>query len=159
MSTDLSLRLAKKFVEQYESRFEEIMHRHSEAMECRDCQEFLVEGLNAYRWLRNAEETFRQAAVENLCTTEEDMELLKKGIEALNVLFAAWLRPREDAEKRIANLAGQFDVAHATNFRAACEYAQRKIQKIEMQNAIEDAFQRGVFDECAWVEASQMRFV
>jgi hypothetical protein len=159
MATDFSLQLAKKFVEQYESRYDEIMRRHSEAMECRDCEEFLLEGLNAFRWLRNAEETLCQAAVENLCTTEEDMELLKKGIEALNVLFAAWLRPREDAEKRIANLAGQFDVAHAADFRAACEYVERKIQKIEMQNTIEDAFQSGVFDESAWIDASQMRSV
>ncbi len=83
----------------------------------------------------------------------------KKGMEAVNVLFAAWLRPREDAEKRIASFAGQFDVAHAAEFRAACEYVQRKMQKIEMQNAIEDAFQDGVFDESAWFEASQVRSV
>lgn len=159
MSIDLSLQLAKKFVEEYESRYDDIMRRHCEAMECRDCEEFLLQGLNAFRWLRHAEETFRQAAVENLCTSQEDMELLKKGIEALDVLFAAWLRPHGDAEKRIASLAGQFDVAHAADFRRACEYAERKMQKIEMQNAIEDAFQRGVFDESAWIEASHIRSV
>ena len=128
-------------------------------MECRDCEEFLLQGMTAFRWLRHAEETFRQAALENLCTSQEDMELLKGAMEALNILFAAWLRPREDTEKRIASLAGQFDVAHAADFRAACEYVQRKMQKIEMQNAIEDAFQGGVFDESAWIEASQMRSV
>jgi hypothetical protein len=159
MSTDLSLQLAQKFVEEYENRYDEIMRRHCEAMECRDCEEFLLQGLNAFRWLRHAEETLRQAAAENLCTTPEDMELLKTATESLNTLFAVWLRPRADAEKRIANLAGQFDVAHAKDFRDACEYVQRKIQKLEMQNAIEDAFQAGVFDESAWIEASQMRSV
>ena len=91
MSSDLSLQFAKRFVEQYEGRYDEIMRRHFVAMECRDCEEFLRQGLNAFRWLRHAEETFRQAAVENLCTTQEDVELLKKGMEAVNVLFA-WLR-------------------------------------------------------------------
>ena len=52
-----------------------------------------------------------------------------------------------------------FNVTHAREFRAACEHVRRRMQKVAMCDAIEDAFQGGVFDEAFWNEAAQMRAV
>ena len=158
MSTDLSLRLAQKYVEEYEGRCDGIMRRHSEAMQCRDCEELLEHGLKAYQWIRQADETIRQAAIENVCTTDEELALLATAPQSLHLVFDLWLRPCEHLEPRIAELERTgYTVAHAADFRAACEYVRRWLEKSRMHDAIEDAFQGRVFDDAFWAEAARMR--
>ncbi len=48
-------------VNQYVDDSGKLMDEHRRAMECRDCEELLELGLNAYQWLVRSEETFREA--------------------------------------------------------------------------------------------------
>jgi hypothetical protein len=158
MTTDYTLELARKYLGDYEGQYDEIMARHAEAMECRDCEDLLEHGLNAFQWLRRAEEVLRQTARAGICKTPEDNQSIRDGHEALNGLFSEWLRPCQHTEERIAQQEKLgFTPARAEEFRSACEYVRRRVRKVELHEELEQAFSGDVFDDSFWGEASRMR--
>ena len=109
--------IVQKYVEDYEGRCGEIMRQHFEAMQCRDCEELLEQGLNAYQRVRQADETIRLPARENLSTTEEDLALLARAPQSLRFVFDLWLRPAERLEWRVLDPERTgYTMAHAADF-------------------------------------------
>ena len=95
---------------------DDLMRDHAQAMECRDCEEHLQQGIDAYKWLRRAEETLREADYEGILTFSKDLEM------AIDTLYKAWLGPAEHAERWIKALRQKgYTPDNLNDFREICE--------------------------------------
>ncbi len=150
MATDITLELAKKHVSKYAEQ-DRIMAQHCSAMKCRDCEDFLQLGIEAYQWIARADQTLRQAAVEGLDVPEEAKDVLCK-------LYTSWLTSCAHAEDRIREQEQQgFTVANAGRFRESRENVEQQLRVLEAHEALDEAFQGQMFDESFWAEAHRMR--
>lgn len=132
--SDSSLLIARQRVDAYSQR-DALMEQHAEAMKCRDCEDLLHCGIEAYKWLRRADETLREAAKAGFDVGEEAKE-------ALDLLYRTWLRPCERAERRIREQQELgFTIKNLDEFRAACSFVKRQVRKQEMFAALDQAFQ------------------
>ena len=148
--SDLSLRLAEKHIEEYRDR-DAIISPHHEAMECRDCEDFLELGIEAYKWLRRADRMLRQAAVKGIDVSAE-------ATDALATLYRCWLIPCSHAEERIKQQEDRgFVPRNAEAFRDVREQVKQQVRLLGMEEQLESAFQGGIFDEEFWLEAQKMR--
>lgn len=116
MADNLVLRLAQLRVHDFADESAALASRHQDAMECRDCEDFLRRGIEAARFLRIAENIFRDADYRGIAKFDAD---LQRSIESL---YVAWFSSVETAEKWIHNL----DLRHyvpdnLAEFRRACE--------------------------------------
>lgn len=129
MADNLALMIAHRRVHAYADESDRLMQRHAEAMECRDCEEFLKKGMDAFKWLRCAEETMREADYEGL------YEMTAEVRSALDRLSAAWLTPCEFAETWISSLAERgYAPDNLKEFRETCEEAEDLVQRRHWQN-------------------------
>ena len=150
IDSDISLRLAEKHIEEYRDK-DEIISRHHEAMECRDCEDFLELGIEAYKWLRLADRMLRQAAVKGIDVSAEVTD-------ALATLYRHWLIPCSHAEERIKQQEDRgFVLRNADAFRNAREQVKQQVRLLGMEEQLESAFQGDIFDEEFWLEARKMR--
>jgi hypothetical protein len=148
---DYSLRLAEKHVEEYDERDKKLIAAYRAAMKCRDCEEFLQLGIDACKFIRQADTVLRQAAVEGL-------EVPVEAKDALSRLYRGWLAPCPRAEERIKQQEMQgFKPSNLKEFRDACEYVTQQVRLLDMEKHLESAFQGQVFDEDFWLEAHKMR--
>lgn len=92
-------------------------------MECRDCEDFLRKGVESARFLRIAENIFRDADYRGISPFDDDIR------SAIESLYVAWFNPCDFAEKWIADLGARgYTPDNVATFRQACE---------EMRDAIE----------------------
>lgn len=136
---DLSLQLAQKYVSDYSS-LDEAMREHRAIMKCcEECEALLRSGIEAYRWLRNAELTILQAAREHF-NVPDDVP------QAIDQLYRLWLVPCKHAEALIVQQeALGYPVENLDEFRDACEQVQKRIHAIEMYDAIDAAYNGSAF--------------
>lgn len=88
MSLDnLALRTARSHVHAYSGECEELMARHAEAMDCRDCEDFLQLGIDAFRWLGRADVQYRMRVYRGVAEYDAKFE------EDLAALYRLWLKP------------------------------------------------------------------
>lgn len=128
MSENLALKIAHRRVHAYADESDELMQRHAEAMECRNCEAFLKMGIDAFKWVRRAEETIREADYEGIS------ELTPEVQKALDLLYTAWMNPCEFAERWILSLANRGYVPeNLEKFRNACEEAEGTIERRNWQ--------------------------
>ena len=144
---DSTLQLAQKYVEEY-TKHDDAMAQHYAVMEkCEACEEFLRLGVNAHKWLRQADETLREAA-------RQGIEVPAESRDALEVLYRDWLEPCADAEKLIKK---QEDSGYApgnlAEFRLAREDVERRVRLLDMDKALDDASRGVVFDAEFWAAA------
>jgi hypothetical protein len=119
------------FAQQEVDAFEAVLREHHEALNCRDCEEFLQKGISAYAWLERAEDTVLQA--ENDCLREYDQSVH----DAIDALHRQWMGPRQRAERWIAELASKhFEPENLAEFR---ECQQKAEQWIATADAIASA--------------------
>ena len=132
-NSDSSFLIAQQRVRAYSER-DALMEQHAQAMKCRDCEDLLDCGIEAYKWLRKADETLREAAKAGFDVTVEVRD-------ALDLLYRTWLGPCKHAERRIQEQqeAG-FEVSNLAEFRDACEFVKRQVREQEMFAAIEQPF-------------------
>ncbi len=150
LDQDYSLKLAKKHVEEY-SKQDSIKALHNEAMECRDCEDWLEIGLEAFRWLKQADQTIRQAAVEGFAVSSS-------APNSIATLYRAWLRPCDRAEGLAKEQIGRgFRLKNLTEFREACEFVRQQVRIIDLEDALDEAQQGEVFDEVFWQRAALKR--
>jgi hypothetical protein len=96
MKTDyLAFRNAEMHVKSYSKESEDVMQRHAEAMDCRNCEAFLQMGIDAFEWLMRADRAFRMAIYRGEKEYEADSE------KSLRILCRNWLVPCDVAEKWI----------------------------------------------------------
>lgn len=82
--SELLVKLTRAKVQDYHDK---VIHEHCAAMQCLDCEELLKAGISAHKWLERIEETFREAAHENLV----DFSSPEKDV--IEELFRLWMRP------------------------------------------------------------------
>lgn len=147
---DYSLRLAEKHVEEYRD-YDVLISQHKEAMECRDCEDFLALGIEAFKWLRRADKILRHAAIKGLDVSAD-------AVGALATLYHLWLLPCSHAEERIKQQEEKkYHPRNVKDFREASEFVKREVRMLEMEEQLEGAYRGDVFDEAFWEEAHKMR--
>ena len=117
MGTDsLAFRTARNLIQSYRGEMEDLIERHEEASACRDCEDFLQLGIEAYHWLIRADQAIRGAIYEGKIEYDADLE------KTLAALYADWLKPCDYAERWIAATIGRgFAVEHLEEFGKCCE--------------------------------------
>lgn len=102
------------------------MHDHHAAMACRDCEDFLKQGLDALRWLRQTEVILREADYEGL------QEFTPQAREAIRSLYVAWITPCEHAERMIdVQVKNGYQPDNLKEFREACGLVRDTADRID----------------------------
>lgn len=89
---NVNLQLAERYVARYCHKATAISVLGPNGGNGRNIDEFLQNGIEAYRWLCRAEETLREASYEGLFDFSSDVH------EAFDALYLAWLKTSELAE-------------------------------------------------------------
>ena len=74
-----------------------ILQAHTEAMDCRDCEDYLRLGLQAFNWLRTARKHIAEDIHSGQGVFNEELE------QSITELYANWLEPCAEAEEWAAN--------------------------------------------------------
>lgn len=113
---EIAMRAAEREVTAYGIQFAEIMEQHNLAMECRDCEDFLRMGIEAFTWIERAWQNYQQRIFDG--QTNHNPEVEKRFTE----LYQNWLKPCDDAERWI-DIQRQrgFYPDNLDKFRACCE--------------------------------------
>lgn len=123
ISNELSFRMAEASVRGYTQRADSWKQQHTEAMDCRDCEEFIQSGLEAFKWLCRSEQLVRQASYRGLCQFDDDTR------SAFDMLYRAWLKPCDFAEEWIQKqVARGYTLDNLEEFRDACESVEYIIE-------------------------------
>lgn len=126
MNETLGLELAKLRVRRYRDESESLMTRVRAAEECRQCEDFLKMGIDAYHWIASAEETIRAGASEGLVEITPEID------SAFAAVYRMWVIPCEFAEKWVAiQEARNFSVDNLEQFRECCEAAADWLERRE----------------------------
>ncbi len=88
----LAVRTAKKYVKNYNDESDALMQAHREAMDCRDCEDFLQLGIDAFHWILAADCKVRLALKDGNFEEFESQQVV------LEVLARCWLQPCKYAE-------------------------------------------------------------
>lgn len=148
---DYSLQIASNHVDRYRRRDEKLMVEHRQAMECRDCEEFLQSGIEAFNWLAHADMTMREASVLGL-------EVPQDTVSALETLYRVWLLPCAHAEEMIAKQRERgYEPSNIQEFRDACHKGRRAVAKLDALEILEQTHaSAGVFDSAFWKGAAEL---
>lgn len=129
MSDNLVLRLSHLRVHEYADELGDVTSHHKDAMECRDCEDFLRKGIESARFLRIAENIFREADYRGISPFDDD---LRRAVESL---YIAWLNPSEFAEQWIDGLRGRGYVPdNLEAFRQTCDEMRDAVERKEWQS-------------------------
>jgi hypothetical protein len=113
METDyLAFRNAQKHVQSYSQESQDVMARHAEAMDCRNCEAFLQMGIDAFEWLMRADRAFRMAVYRG------EKEYDPENEKSLRNLCKNWLGPCDVAEQWIeTQLTRGYEIDNLVEFR------------------------------------------
>jgi hypothetical protein len=112
---NLSYRAATALVHSYALE-DEVAGAHREAMDCRDCEDFLQLGIDAFQWVMRADQVLRRATFEGKAAF--DPAQAEAGIRAL---CALWLKPCEPANRWISLQESRgFKVDNVERFHECC---------------------------------------
>ena len=64
-----------------------LLQAHAQAMECRDCEDYLRLGLQAFRWLRTAHQHLQEDVLLGKAAYDDELE------QSLTGLYESWLEP------------------------------------------------------------------
>lgn len=95
--TQCPLDEARKTVREF-AEHSSVIRDHHDAMECRDCEDFLERGIHAFESLIRADQFFRLAVAEGSLEYDPVIE------DALEKLFRVWLDPCDRAYKWVDSL-------------------------------------------------------
>jgi hypothetical protein len=123
---NLALRTARLHVRDYTGESDDLVRRHAEAIDCRECEDFLQLGIDAFQWLGRADRVIRSAVYRGLAEYNPSLDV------ALATLYAEWLRPCTLAERWIAEQEQRgFRVDNLADFRACCEEVRAIVEAHE----------------------------
>lgn len=118
MSETLAFRVARQHVRTFG---DEVQRRHAEALECRDCEDYLKLGIDAFDWLIRADIAIREAVCKKEAEFEPEVD------DALEAMMRNWLMTSEIASKWIElQLKRGYRVEGLERFRV-CEKEVRAI--------------------------------
>ena len=134
MSDNTALTLAQRRVQAYASESDDLMKRHAEAMECRDCEDFLRKGIETHNLLRSVEKVVRESDCEGIS------EFSPEAQDELDALYVSWLKPCEFAELWIASLRERgYTPDNLDEFRKACVIARDTVESRDWQLAVTES--------------------
>jgi|GEM_PF-3099255 len=134
MTGNLCLNVAERRVREFADEADALLASHSEAMECWKCQELLQKGIDAYRWLTQADAFLREADYQGVFDFSPELQ------DAVNTLYQAWLQPCEFAERRIVALLERgYQLDNLQEFREICEQVEEIIDNREWRKAAAQA--------------------
>jgi hypothetical protein len=87
MAETLAFRHAEMLVKGYNDEADDLQSKHNEAMECRDCEDFLQLGIDAFDWLMRADTSIRTRVFRG------EVPYTKEIDEALWTLLETWRTP------------------------------------------------------------------
>jgi hypothetical protein len=123
---NLAFRTARLHVHNYSDQSDDLMRRHAEAIECRDCEDFLQLGIDAFKWLGRADRVIRSAVYRGVAEHDPSLDV------ALATLYAEWLRPCTFAERWIAQQESRgYRVDNLAEFRVCCEEVRAIVEANE----------------------------
>lgn len=91
--SELAFRTAREQVQLFTDQSRELLAEHCMAMECRDCEDFLQLGIDAFRWIQRAYDHMRQ------CVYDKKVAFSQEAENAVTDLYASWLLPCNHAQK------------------------------------------------------------
>ncbi len=136
MLDTLAFRTAKSLVTGYEN--EAALHaRPNESVECRNCEDFLQLGIDAFDWIVRADRLVRHAMFNGIGEFDHD-----QAEDAICALCRGWLEPCELANKLVAFQHQRgFRVDNLDRFRECCVEMQAIVHA---QNAMDDEIPNAV---------------
>jgi hypothetical protein len=128
MRDNILLRLAHLRVHDYADESTDLMKRHEDAMECRDCEDFLKKGIAASKFLRMTDDIFREADAKGLASYDDEIR------NAVQSLYVAWFNPIESVENWVQYLAARDYVPdNLEEFRKTCEEMRELSERRDWQ--------------------------
>jgi hypothetical protein len=113
---EIAMQAAEREVSAYRNQSAEILQQHTLAMECRDCEDLLLMGIESLRWIERAFQNYQQKIFDGQSNHDPQAE------ERFLQLYQNWLKPCDDAEKWIhIQLDRGFYPDNLDAFRACCE--------------------------------------
>ena len=114
-----------------------MLRDHAEAMECRDCEDCLRLGLQAFEWIRTAHAHFQADVLSGDAAFDDNFEQVITG------LYATWLAVSEVVEPWVAKLENRgYTVEAAGKLRECCQEARDAIEERSLAHAARRAAKR-----------------
>lgn len=133
MATEVfQVRTAKSRVHEYEQYGHEhesdnLLVRCAEANECRDLEDFLKLGIDAYDWIERADLWLRGAVASGALPSDEENSV----IAAIDTLCRGWLRPCNFARAWIARIQGKgFKIDNVDRFHECCRQMESIVDSL-----------------------------
>lgn len=102
----------------------DIIEKSYEAMECRDCEDYIKMGLDAINWIRRLDEKVRIACAKGKLVSDA------AGDEHIEELYRTWLKPCALAERWAAEQKARgFDVDNLEELLRQKEYAVKRVEE------------------------------
>ena len=115
-------------------RTERLLKDHKEAMECRDCEDFLRLGIEAFRWLQKAHQSIQDDVYHGRSVYDDAFE------HAITKLYQLWLKPYNTAQRWMKSLQGHgFELDKADHFARCCHEASAILEERLMAEAVRRA--------------------
>lgn len=112
------------------NRTEQLLKDHQEAMECRDCEDFLRLGIEAFQWLQKAHQNIQDDVYHGRSVYDEHVE------RAVTKLYQRWLKPYDTAQRWMKSLRDQgFELDNAVDFARCCHEASSILEERLMAEA------------------------
>lgn len=128
----VALRAARQHVASFTDESEIVIKNHLEAMECRDCEDVLQLGIDAFGWLARADECIRGAVFRGMDYDADADDVIRE-------LFKGWLRPCDPVNKWIdTQIQRGYHPENLDEFRK-CEKEIRAIVKSLEADTMTDA--------------------
>ncbi len=131
MAADVfQVRTAKSRVheyEQYQHEIDDLLVRCAEANECRDLEDFLKLGIDAYDWIERADLWLRGAVASGSLTRDEEEAVCA----AIDTLCRGWLRPCKFAREWIARIQAMgFEIDNLNRFQECCRQMESIVDSL-----------------------------
>jgi hypothetical protein len=122
---NIALRTATTFVNSFTSE-DAVIEASRQADDCRDCEDFLQLGIDAFDWLIRADQKIREAIFDGA----EGFDPLVE--DALRLLCQRWLKPCEHARKwAVIQFNRGYKVDNLDRFNECCEEMQAIVRAHE----------------------------
>jgi hypothetical protein len=124
------------------ARAERLLKDHEEAMECRDCEDFLRLGIEAFQWLQKAHHSIQDDVYHGRSVYDAHVE------HAITKLYQRWLKPCNTAQRWMKGLQDQgFELDNAIDFANCCDVASAILEERRMAEAARRARSQSSADD------------
>jgi len=128
---NLAYRTARSHIRDFASESDELMLRHDEAMQCRNCETYLQLGIDAFSWLERADSQIRTSLAEGKFLPDAEVDA------AFEFLYRLWLRPCKFANDWIAiQLKRDYAIDNLEKFQECASKAREIVENSDRMREI-----------------------